>query len=183
MYIQPCCIEKEIPQMMRKQPFSFFQSNGDWTVQDLLKAVGSLVPHAVCLLAIPEADVFLLRTLRTYLSKGWLRALVLVTSTPQGELVKQEMGSMLPLMTYASHDQVQDGLLALTDFGRFLVVQGAMLTEKDFSLCQYAGFYGPSSEVFASAVEALTARAKMGAFIRSPHEDIRSLLNKEYVRK
>ena len=79
MYIQPCCIEKEIPQLMRKQPFSFFQSNGDWTVQDLLKAVGSLVPHAVCLLAIPEADVFLLRTLRTYLSKGWLRALVLVT--------------------------------------------------------------------------------------------------------
>ena len=132
MYIQPCCIEKEIPQLMRKQPFSFFQSNGDWTVQDLLKAVGSLVPHAVCLLAIPEADVFLLRTLRTYLSKGWLRALVLVTSTPQGELVKQEMGSMLPLMTYASHDQVQDGLLALTDFGRFLVVQGGDAYRKGF---------------------------------------------------
>lgn len=183
MYIQPCCIEKELPELMRKQPFSFFQSNGDWTVRDLLKSVGQLVPHAVCLLAIPEADVFLLRTLRTYLTKGWLRGLVLVTAEPQGELVKAEMSSMLPLVTYANHDQVQDGLLALTDFGRFLVVQGAMLTEKDFSLCQYAGYYGPGSQVFASAVEAVSARAKMGAFIKSPHADIKSLLDKEYIRK
>ena len=124
-----------------------------------------------------------LRTLRTYLSKGWYRGLVLVTAEPQGELVKAEMGSMLPLVTYANHPQVQDGLLALTDFGKFLVVQGAMLTENGFSLCHYAGFYGPSSTVFASAVEAVSARAKMGAFIKSPHEDIRSLLDKEYVRK
>ena len=183
MYIQPCCIEKELPELLKKQPFSFFQSNGDWTVQDLMKAVSSLVPTSVCLLALPQVDVFLLRTLRTYLSKGWYRALVLVTAEPQGELVKQELNSMLPLVTYANHNQVQDGMLALTDFGKFLVIQGAMLTEKDFSLCQYAGFYGPSSTMFASAVEAVCARAKMGAFIRSPHADITSLLNKEYVRK
>lgn len=183
MYIQPCCIEKELPELMRKQPFSFFQSNGDWTVQDLMKSVGQLVPHAVCLLALPEADVFLLRTLRTYLSKGWLRALVLVTAEPQGELVKAELQSYLPLVTYANHNQVQDGLLALTDFGKFLVVQGAMLTEKDFTLCQYTGYFGTSGEVFASAVEAVCARAKMGAFIKSPHEDIQSLLDKEYIRK
>jgi hypothetical protein len=86
-------------------------------------------------------------------------------------------------VTYANHHQVQDGLLALTDFGKFLVVQGAMLTEKDFSLCQYSGYYGTDGKVFASAVEAVSARAKMGAFIVSPHEDIRSLLNKEYVTK
>ena len=183
MYIQPCCIEKELPQLLKQHPFCFFQSNGDWTVRDLMKAVSEMVPHAVCLMALPEVDVYLLRTLRTYLSKGWYRGLVLVTAEPQGELVRQEMGSMLPLVTYANHNQVQDGLLALTDFGKFLVVQGAMLTEKDFSLCQYAGFYGPSSTVFASAVEAVSARAKMGAFIKSPHEDIRSLLEKEYVRK
>lgn len=183
MYIQPCCIEKEIPQLLKQDPFCFFQSNGDWTVRDLMKAVSEMVPHAVCLMALPEVDVYLLRTLRTYLSKGWYRGLVLVTAEPQGEMVKQEMGSMLPLVTYANHNQVQDGLLALTDFGKFLVVQGAMLTEKDFSLCQYSGYYGTDGKVFASAVEAVSARAKMGAFIVSPHEDIRSLLNKEYVTK
>ena len=183
MYIQPCCIEKELPQLLKQHPFCFFQSNGDWTTQDLMKAVSCLVNHAVVLLAIPEVDVYLLRTLRTYLSKGWYRGLVLVTAEPQGELVKAEMGSMLPLVTYANHHQVQDGLLALTDFGKFLVVQGAMLTEKDFSLCQYAGYYGTDGKVFASAVEAVSARAKMGAFIVSPHEDIRSLLNKEYLSK
>ena len=92
MYIQPCCIEKELPELLRKQPFCFFQSNGDWTVRDLMKAVSEMVPHAMCLMAIPEVDVYLLRTLRTYLSKGWYRGLVLVTAEPQGELVRQEMG-------------------------------------------------------------------------------------------
>lgn len=183
MYIQPCCIEKELPELMRKQPFAFFQSNGDWATADLMKAVSCMVPHALCLLAMPEIDVFLLRTLRTYLSKGWYRGLVLVTAEPQAELVKSEMGGMLPLVTYANHNQVQDGLLALTDFGKFLVVQGAMLTEKDFSLCQYAGYFGTDSKMFASAVEAVSARAKMGAFVKSANEDIRSFLEKEYVRK
>lgn len=183
MYIQPCCIEKELPELLRKQPYSFFQSNGDWTATDLMKAVSCMVPHAVCLLAMPEVDVFLLRTLKTYLAKGWYRGLVLVTAEPQAELVKSEMGGMLPLVTYANHNQVQDGLLALTDFGKFLVVQGAMLAEKDFSLCLYTGYFGTDGKVFASAIEAVTARVKMGAFVKSAHEDIRSLLDKEYVRK
>lgn len=183
MYIQPCCIEKELPELLRKQPFCFFQSNGDWTTTDLMKAVSCLVPHSVAMLAIPSVDVYLLRTIRTYLAKGWYRGLVLVTSDAQDDLVKSEMGNMLPLVTYFHHHQVQDGLLALTDFNMFLVVQGAMLTEKDFSLCQYAGYYGMNSQDFASAVEAVTARAKMGAFIRSEHEDICTLLNKEYILK
>lgn len=182
MYIQPCCIEKELPAMLKKQPFCFFQSNGDWVTQDLMKAVSYIVPHAIVLLAIPSIDVYLLRSLRTYLSKGWYRGLVLLTSEPQSDLVKKEMGNMLPLVTYANNNQIQDGLLALTDFGQFLVIQGAMLTEKDFSLCSYAGYFGKDSSVFASAVEALLARAKMGAFIVSPNEDIRSLLNKDYIK-
>lgn len=182
MYIQPCCIEKELPDLLKKQPFCFFQSNGDWVTKDIMKAISFMIPHAVVLLAIPVIDVFLLRTLRTYLSKGWYRGLVLLTSEPQSDLVKSEMSNMLPLVTYANNNQIQDGLLALTDFRNYLVIQGAMLTEKDFSLCSYAGYFGKDSSVFASAAEALSARAKMGAFIVSPNEDIRSLLNKDYIK-
>lgn len=183
MYIEPCCIDKELPEILKKQPFCFFQSNGDWTTASLMKAVSHLVPHAVALLSIPEVDVFLLRTLKTYLSQGWYRGLVLVTAEPQAELVKSEMGRMLPLVTYANNSQVQDGLLALTDFSKFLVVQGAMLLEKDFSLCLYAGFFGSSSKMFSDAIESVATRAKMGAFIRSESEEIKCLLQKEYVQK
>ena len=183
MYIQPCCIEKELPQLLKQQSFCFFQSNGDWQVTDLMKSVSCLIPHSLILLAIPEVDVFLLRTIRTYLSKGWYRGFVLLTSSPQAELVKSEMGNLIQLVSYANHYQVQDGMLALTDFNKYLVIQGAMLLEKDFSLCKYTAYYGTEPRLFASAIEAETARVKMGAFIKSPYEDIKSLLDKDYIRK
>lgn len=182
MYIQPCCIEKELPELLRKQPFAFFQSNGDWTTADLMKAVSCMVQNALCILSLPEVDVYLLRTLRTYLSKGWFRGLVLITAEPQAELVKSEMGGMLQLVTYVNNYQIQDGMFALTDFLNFIVIQGAMLTEKDFSLCLYSAYRGKDPNVFASAVESLTTKAKIGAFIKSQNEDIKSLLDKDYIK-
>lgn len=68
MYIQPCCIHRELPLLMRGTARCYFQSNVDWTLQDLMKAISCLVPSCEAVVCMPVVDVYLLRTLRTYLA-------------------------------------------------------------------------------------------------------------------
>lgn len=178
MYVQPCCISKELPALV-KGGTRFFQSNGDWTLQDMMSAVSCLVPKAAALVSLPETDVFLLRAFRTYLSRGWFRSLLLLTGSPQSDLVNEELSPVISGVSYASSHQVQDGVFALTDGSVFMVVQGPMLLEKDFSLCQYAVYYGVDKEVFFSAVEALTAKLHTSAFLRSEEELAKRILRKD----
>lgn len=178
MYIQPCCIDRELPALMRQSPFSFFQSNGDWLLADLLKGTGSLISNAVALIAMPETDIYTLRLLRTHLAKDWLRAVVLITGTPQASLVATAMEGCEDRLLYASNSQVMDGLVALTDFTRHVVVQGPVLTEKDFSLCQFAAYYGIDPAPFYQATEALIAKVKTGALQPVGNPDILRLLRK-----
>lgn len=178
MYIQPCCIDKELPALLRAQPHCFFQSNGDWVIDDLLKGIGSLVPSAVALIAMPEVDVYTLRLLRTYLSKDWFRAVVLITGEAQTTLVEEELSGYVGRYTYATNAQVMDGLVALTDFTNHLVVQGPVLTEKDFSLCQFAAYYGREAASFYQATEALIAKVKTGAIHPPVNLVIKRLLRK-----
>ena len=179
MYVQPCCIEKELPQLLRERPFTFFQSNGDWTVKDLMKAVAYLVPDATCLLSIPEVDVYLLRLLHMYLLKGWYRNMVLVTRESQEALVRSVFGDSLPNVTYTSNNQVMDGVFALSNGNSRLLIQGPLLTEIDFTLCQYAGYYGTDSAVFYGGIEALIAKVRTGARILSDDKELKLFLQKK----
>ena len=178
MYIQPCCINRELPELMRATPFTFFQSNGDWVLKDLMAAVGFLVPECTCLIAIPEVDVFLLRVLNTYLMKGWYRSLVLLTHDNQEGLVREVLSVSMEKVTYACNKQLMDGAFALSNGKHHLLVQGPLLLEKDFTLCQYAGYFGSDAAVLYSGIESLTAKVKTGAFVRSEEEMCLRMLNK-----
>lgn len=179
MYIQPCCINNELPPIAR-QPFAYFQSNGDWLLKDLMAAVGQLVPDAVCLITIPEVDVFTLRTLNTYLVKGWFKALLLVTNKPQTELVKNELAGNLDKVCYTFDSHILDGVFALTDFHRFLHIQGPLLLQTDFTLCMYSSSYGTDAGLFKSATEAITPKLKLTTVLPNKNELIVKLLNKKY---
>lgn len=181
MYIEPCCIDRRLPELLEKEPFCFFQSNGDWTVTDLMKAVSWLAEGGVALLAVPDADVFLLRSLCTYLAKGWYRALVLVTREDRTELVRRETGSMLPSVHYAFDSRLEGGMLALTDFDRYLAVQGPMPVEKDFRLCHYAAYYGRSYGTFLGCVEAVLSVARTSPAIRSGNDLVGRFLKRQFV--
>ena len=157
MYIQPCCIHRELPILLRSTSHSYFQSNGDWTLQDLMKAISCLVPESKAVISLPVVDVYLLRKLRTYLAKGWYTHLTLLTRDDQSELVSNEVHS--DKFVYAHHAQVSDGLFALTNDTEHLCITGALLLEND-NLHHYAAYFGKSEEVYKSATEAVLARAK-----------------------
>lgn len=156
MYVEPCCIDKELPRLLREDPFCFFQSNGDWTVRELMRSVSFLVPgSACCLLVIPEVDVNLLRELRHYLLRdGWYRSLALLTYRNQMEMVSGELSDCMPRVHYAVNRRVLDGQFGLFDEeGNYLLVSGPMLLKKDFTLCHFTAWRGKSSRQFRSAFD------------------------------
>lgn len=160
MYIEPCCMSRQLPALLKKQSYSFFQSNGDWTTSELIKAVTYLVKDPVALLAMQETDVFLLRELNRFLQKKWWKSLVLVTGESQQDLVNSffaDRGNVL----YVHSNQVIDGQLALTNFQTHLYIQGPMLTQNDFTLCNYAAYLGKDHAAFRSMVESLIPKARI----------------------
>ena len=158
MYIQPCCIHRELPQLMRGTARCYFQSNGDWTLQDLMKAISCLVPSCEAVVCMPVVDVYLLRTLRTYLAKGWYTGVTLLTRDDQSALVAAEVKD--ERLHYAHHAQVSDGLFALSDGTDHLAVIGALLLDKDGLLHHYAAYFGRDRETYKEITGAVLARSK-----------------------
>lgn len=162
MYIQPCCIERELPALLRSSAYNFFQSNGDWTLQQLMKAVSLLVdPCEEATIVCASLDAFHLRTLSAYLAKSWYARLRLLTHDNQKESVKGLLSGYGDRVTYAIDKQVVDGLFALRGGGRFLIIQGPMLMENDFTLCQYSAYYGTNEEVYKQALEAIQPKLRL----------------------
>lgn len=175
MYIEPCCFDKQLRSMSR-QPIAYFQTNGDVLVSSFLKALMQCVPGGMLILTMPQVDVPLLRKLYTYLVKDWLSAVVLLTSTDQTELIRGEFGDKIDRVHYAFHSQVIDGQLAMTNFSDCLVLQGAMLIEKDFSLCNYSLSCNRNAEMFKSALHGTVPRLRQQPVIKSEHQDVLKFL-------
>ena len=160
MYIDPCCMSRQLPALLKKQPYSFFQSNGDWTASELIKAVTYLVKEPVALLGMQDVDVFLLRELNRFLQKGWWKSVVLVTGENKLDLVNSFFTDNVNVL-YVHSNQVIDGQLALTNFHTHLYIQGPLLVENDFTLCNYSAYYGKDHTAFRSMVEGLIPKARI----------------------
>lgn len=178
MYIEPCCIDKQLPPVVR-QPFAFFQSNGDWAVQKLMSAVSHMVPESVCILVIPSVDVSLLRVLNHYLSRGWYKAVMLLTAENQEDLVRRELSGMLDRVHYAIDNHVLDGQLILTSDGLTLAIQGAMLLEPDFSLCSYSSAYGNDLRILQEVTDAIIPIFRLHTVISSENEEVVAILERK----
>lgn len=180
MYIEPCCIDRQLPHLLRKDNFSFFQSNGDWSVMDLMKAISYMAEGGVAVFMMPTVDVFFLRTLRTYLVKDWYRSVILLTAIDQSELIGKELGSVINRVCYARNAMVRDSGLFLTDFHYYLVINGPLYLGKSTGLCHYSAYYGIDSSVFVNAIEAIVSRVKTAVVIQSGDELINKVLNKDF---
>lgn len=197
MYIAPCCVDKDLPKVMKeaKSGFCFFQTNGDVTLEKLLGAVSRLAgDEHVIVLTVPEVDVMMLRTLAYYFRRGWTQALLLLTQRSQKELVESELSGYLNRVHYAVDPLVLDSQLAIIGCDTkvpdpfvssarpplSLFIQGAMLSQADFSLSLYAAWLGSDKDVLLQAIDPVIAKLKMKAVI--DHYDqacIAHILNRE----
>ena len=160
-YIEPCCCDKQLPALLRERRTAFFQTNGDVTVQKFMGAVGCLAGQPSELwLMLPAVDLALLRTLRQWFQRGWINSLHLLTQENQEKMVMGELGEAVQCaavaqqptkqvaVDYAHDPLVLDGLMAFIGPTDVVAIQGAMLTQVDFSLSLYAAAFGPRQKYF-----------------------------------
>ena len=178
-YIEPCCIENQLPPLI-KRGTTFFQTNGDVTLRKLLDATTPLIGtegHTM-VLTVPEVDIELLRTLAYYLRRDITKRLLLLTRTAQKELVESELAEWIDRVKYAADPLVIDGQLALiggdvtkspdpavTGGELALIIQGAMLSQTDFSLSLYTAWLGDDMETVHAAIDPALAKLRTKAII------------------
>lgn len=192
MYIEPCCVDRQLPNLLQGnvgQPV-FFQTSGDITIARFMQAVSCMVDAPfVMLLQVPTVDSDTLNTIRYYFQRGWQGGLLLLTHDDQTEQVKAALGDVIDRVQYAYDPLVVDGQIAFAsltgDKIKSVILQGAMLDKKDFSLSLYTGYYGysvpgtDSAKInpWRNATEAMMAKLHTRPTIKATHALVTSVVD------
>ena len=191
MYIEPCCIDRQLPKALRdsKSGFVFFQTNGDVTVTKLLNATASMVApdNLTLVLVMPEIEITSLRLMAHYFRQGWIRALLVLTQLPQQDLILSELEDYKDRVHVAADPMVIDGQVAVIGQAvegqpvRGMVIQGAMLPQPDFALSLYTAWVGNGSEVLLWALDAVIAKLNTKALTSTTDQpDIARILRRKF---
>ncbi len=155
MFVEPCCAEAQIPKLIRNSKGNaLFQTNGDVTIEKLMQAAcclasGGFGEYWIC---IREVDVVLMRFLRHWMNRGWIRELHLLTATNQREMVASELGE--ELMKHVDYGWREGlGLEAFCVVGdrESMVVQGEMLlaARTEPVMTAYSAAVGPNARMLS----------------------------------
>lgn len=195
-YIEPCCIERQLPGLLKTAGGAcFFQTNGDITLQKLMDATVPMVgSRHTLVLTVAELDAGIIRTLEQYLRREWTAALMLLTRTPQTSLIETELQPYLDRIHYACDPLIIDGQLAVLGTGSWeeqseaqvpvpmtaLIVQGAILGQPDFSLSLYSAWLGNDPTTIKSAIDPIIAKLKTKPILSADtHPAIARILARE----
>ena len=187
-YIEPCCIDRQLPQLIKQSRagFCFFQTSGDVSLEKLLGAVSHMasgVGGHILILTVPEVDIPMLRTLAYYFRRGWTQALLLLTREVQTALIESELADYLASVHYAADPLIIDGQLAIIDTAeaRALIIQGAMLSQPDFSLSLYTAWLGTDPDTIRAALDPAIAKLKTKPLIdRSTQPLVARVLDRKF---
>ena len=203
-YIEPCCIDRQLPGLIKQSRagFCFFQTNGDVTLEKFLGAVSHMasgVGGHVLMLTVPEVDIPMLRTLAYYFRRGWTQALLLLTREAQTALIESELADYLASVHYAADPLIIDGQLAIMEVkaqaeaesvasaavpqqpAKALIIQGAMLSQPDFSLSLYAAWLGTDTDTIRAALDPAIAKLKTKPILdRSQQPQVARVLQRQF---
>ena len=183
-YIEPCCAERQLPALIKRGGFCFFSTNGDVTLDILMKAVSYLAGDShTLLLSMPSLGEKTLRTLTHYLSRDWMRGCCLLSAdTADFQLITDILGTFASQgrVTYACDPLILDSLAAFIGTSKAVVLQGAMLSDIDYSLCHYAAWYGSDASVLQQATDPLIAKLRIKASIHASADAVKQVLSREF---
>lgn len=161
MYIEPCCCERQLPQVLRSG-VPFFQTSGDVSFDKLLKSCASLAGMTLdMLLVVPAVDVPMLSVLCHYYHRGWLTGLSLLTHDDQRSLVSANLPEALSV-TYAFDPALHDALFALTGTAEkpspdapnaTVIINGPLSSTPTPGITNYSCYFGRNEEHINSLIK------------------------------
>lgn len=173
-YIEPCCVENQLPKLLRKEHggFALFQTQGDVTIEKLMEAVGCMVDFGggEYWIVVKEVDIQLMRFLRRWFDRKCISRLHLLTVADQTELVASELGDVWMKQTeYGWREDLRTELFCCVGKRESVVVVGEMLTvaRTSSAMTSYAALLGMNEKlmgsegVIGSLIENLRAVFKM----------------------
>lgn len=173
MYLEPCCIENQLPQLLRQERGNaLFQTNGDVTIEKLMQAACCMASGGFgeYWIVVKEVDVVLMRFLARWIDRGWIRKLHLLTEGDQREMVSAELGTE---RMKAAEYGYRDGLASAQMFccvgeQETIVVQGEMLLMASASpqVTSYSATLGPNTRMLAADGPAASLIENLRAILR-----------------
>lgn len=184
--IEPCCIQEQLPKLMKVQKQGVFYSNGDWGVQKLMFSVSWLVARpAVNVLLLPTLDVFFCRYLADWLRKGWVTCMMIATQEDCSDMVASEFAGMEGMVGYVHRENLDVfGYMRYNNENR-LVVSGPLSLTGNGSFSQFNYRLNCTAEEFGEVVDPLVGmwNTKLRKEKARLCADAKSFLKRKYVIK
>lgn len=162
-YQEPCCIERTLPQLLKKYEWMPFQTNGDVTVEKILKAVSHLAGNNLDItICLPAIDVIILRIFAWYHKRGWLKSLTILTATDQSELIRNELPKELTLTIVDSADIPDNyGLLVIKGELSNVIVNGPLYAAVSPGICSYTAYFGKDPDRISQLTDTINSRIRV----------------------
>ena len=174
MFLEPCCIENQLPQLLRRERGNaLFQTNGDVTIEKLMQAACCMASGGFgeYWIVVREADIVLMRTLAHWIDRGWIRRLCLLTEADQRTLVASELGTeRMKLTDYGWREGLAASQLFCCIGDReTIVVQGEMMLQAATTarVTAYSASVGPNSCMLATDSPAASLIDNLRALLRA----------------
>lgn len=159
MYIEPCCIQTQLPQLL-KQPVAHFHSNSDWTASQLLLTLISAEPTDELTVILPSVDIEFLRTLAFVMAHlTWVKHLTLITQGAEQEEIKAQLQPYADRLTVVE-DVVSFRAISLKSNKRYIVLQGSVNLEKSRSMQAFT--VTTTQELYNQFMETILPRIRVG---------------------
>jgi len=161
-YMEPCCIGRELPQMLTQggTPVLPFQTQGNVTLTDMLKGLSSHAGNALSItLAVPVITLPMLRVLAWYHRRGWLKDLTILTRQEQTDLITPELQG-IPHEALAN-SEMGEGTLVIRGELKTVIIQGDIIGEVVPRQCkQYTACISSNPTLLANFLDTLTLQLR-----------------------
>ena len=166
MYVEPCCIDNQLPRLLRQSDghAAMFQTSGDVTLEHMMEALMPMIGDRprVLTLALPVVDDDVVALLQRYMRLEWVAHLNLITSDTtitQHPSPLTQIGVPMDRITLSIvTDATTLGLLVFTGDRATAAVQGQLESSVRKGLHLYSALYAPTnSPAIRSLTDPITA--------------------------
>ena len=162
--IEPCCAERQLPQLLREKKGHavLLQTSGDVTVTAMTKAVSGMTGRGHRMtLWVPEVTKETLAFVAKGIRLGTMRGVRLLTREDQGELVREVLADVIGMVSqehgavevvYGVDETLTDDVLMFDGPQGVVVLHGTMVQKVEPGLHLYGGIFATDADIVTAVI-------------------------------